>query len=64
MNHVRIGEAALRGEQMTITRRPVRPVRLVTPDPQSRDSGGATRRNESGQGSRRGRDAGAGSAGP
>ncbi len=63
LNHVRIGEAALRGERVTITRSPVRPAQLVTPNPQSRDSGGQTRSRESGQGSRRGRDAGAGSAG-
>jgi nitrite reductase (cytochrome c-552) len=51
MNHVRIGEAALRGERVTITRSPVRPAQLVTPNPQSRQGGGQTRNQESGQGS-------------
>jgi acetyltransferase-like isoleucine patch superfamily enzyme len=33
MSCVRIGEAALRGERVTITRSPVRPAQLVTPAP-------------------------------
>jgi nitrite reductase (cytochrome c-552) len=61
MNFVRIGEAALRGETVTTTRRPVRPAQLVTPDPHSPDSGGTSRRQESGQGSSRARASGAGS---
>ena len=48
MNHVRIGEAALRGERVTVTRRPVRPAQLVTPDPGSPDSGGTSRREAGG----------------
>lgn len=33
MNHVRIGMAALHGDRVTITRSPIRPPQLVTPDP-------------------------------
>ena len=38
MNYVRIGEAALRGERVTITRSPVRPAQLVTPAPAATDA--------------------------
>ena len=47
MNYARMGQAALRGERVTITRSPVRPAQLVTPDP----SAGGERRE--GSGSRR-----------
>jgi nitrite reductase (cytochrome c-552) len=40
MNFVRIGEAALRGERVTVTRSPVRPAQLVTPAP---SGGGGSR---------------------
>ena len=43
MNFVRIGEAALRGERVTITRSPARPAQLVTPAP----TAGETRRSQS-----------------
>ena len=44
LNFVRIGEAALRGQRVTITRSPVRPAQLVTPE-----AGGGHRPGNNGQ---------------
>jgi nitrite reductase (cytochrome c-552) len=42
LNHVRIGQAMLRGERPTTTNRPLAAPQLVTPRPQPSGGGGET----------------------
>jgi nitrite reductase (cytochrome c-552) len=51
MNYVRIGEAALRGERVTVTRSPVRPAQLVSPPAASERRSGNGQSESNGGGS-------------